>query len=89
MRWIYAIGLIVAVFSLMTLTGCANSAQSRQASLPPLPGDLGQPYPIPDLTVGVDARLALAQNRAALSGCVARHGDTVGFYEDVRKEFGK
>jgi hypothetical protein len=76
----------------LALAGCgtARGVDVIEAPLaeappvPPLPADLAVPCEDPGLTVGQDARSALARNRAALKTCIDRHGRTVQFYQDVR-----
>ena len=75
---------ISAVCLLTISSACVPSRGLERAALPELPADLAAPCVKPALAAE-DARLALAKNRAALTGCAERHDDTVAFYRDLRE----
>ncbi|MGF7160013.1 hypothetical protein FHS85_001636 [Rhodoligotrophos appendicifer] len=73
------------------LTMCAGCARSNDAStlaaLPPPPAFLAA-IPLPAVRNGMDARLALGQNRAAAAEANARLKASRQWYDGVRSEHG-
>ena len=75
----------ISAICLLTISSACNLSPGLERSeLPELPADLAAPCVKPELAAE-DARLAVARNRAALTGCAARHADTVAFYRDLRE----
>lgn len=82
----------IVLLAAVALAGCgtARGVDVVEAPLaeappvPPLPADLAVECEDPGLSVGQDARSALARSRVALKTCIDRHGRTVRFYQDVR-----
>lgn len=82
----------VVLLAALALAGCGTARGvdvieaplAEAPGIPPLPADLAVPCEDPGLSVGQDARSALARHRSALKTCTDRHGRTVRFYEDVR-----
>lgn len=76
---------------MLTLAGCGASSSLGRIkagiTLPALSGDLRKPCTDPGVKAGQDARVVIARTRLALGVCTRRHRDTVGFYDNTKREF--
>jgi hypothetical protein len=66
----------------------AQQEKLRPVSLPPPPSCM-EPVAVPLVTVGMDARLALAQNRSALLEANGRIACSRDWYGGVREQYAK
>ena len=71
------------------LAGCATNPGPAARSLPPPPGRLMHPVPVPALYKGQDARAALRLTGTALIEANARLSASAGWYESVRRSYGQ
>jgi len=87
---------VIVLLAALALGGCGaargvdviEAPLAEAPPIPPLPADLAVACEDPGLSVGQDARSALARNREALKVCIDRHGRTVSFYHTVRVQSG-
>lgn len=75
---------------LLMLTGCATIGGVKPAavSLPPAPPCMG-PVAVPEIEAGMDARVALARQRAALKAANGHLICSKDWYDGIRKEYAK
>lgn len=77
-----------ACLMIATLTGCAELPIPVARSLPAVPERLMSPVKKPYLYKGQDARAALRLTDSALNEANSRLVGSLGWYENVRKEYG-
>lgn len=74
----------------MTLTGCVGGAGVKPQSVAlPAPPSCMTPVAVPQITTGMDARLALAKNRTALMDANGRLACSRDWYGEVRQNYAK
>lgn len=79
---------LVALWTVATLTvSCASVPREAPRALPPAPPFLA-PVALPSLRMGADARLALAEHRAAAVDANARLARSAEWYQTLRQSYG-
>jgi hypothetical protein len=90
MRKNYGSVLIVATLPTMMLTGCGaiGGAKLQPVNLPD-PPECMAPVAVPVIETGMDARSALARNRAALRAANGRLECSRDWYVSVKEDYAK
>jgi hypothetical protein len=78
----------------MMLAACGTSDSAKGKidagiNLPNLPAHLKRACEDPPVKAGDDARRALGRTRVSLAECRRRHGGTVEFYDDTKRQFSR
>ena len=84
-----ALAVTAAILLPLMLTGCATSKGKLRPVNLPAPPSCMSPVTVPELQAGADARLALANHRAALKAANGRLDCSRAWYVEIRKEYAK